>query len=672
MGLEIKLSKQLSTRNLAVDLDKAQLKKIGQQVVEDFNSDIGSRANWEKRQTNFIRLFTGYREDKTWPWNKSANISIPLLSSAAMQFHARAFEALVPAKGVVKVINTDGKALDQSKRVEKHMNYQLSLEIPDWQASMDECLLMLPLAGTAYKKTYYDVDSKQVESRIMTTTEIVTPYLCKKFKDCPRITHTVYLSPGQIKARGISGTFINVDKISYKTSEAKGNGQAPSQPGGMVIPGMDQDTDSIAAEYQAKVDHNDGIEPAAIAEKDAPRLILETHRKMDLDEDGFEEDYVFTVDKETETVLRIVSRNYMDPVTNRKRTYDYFTRYVFIPNPDSHYGLGFGHLLERLNDAADTAVNQLLDAGLLANIGPFSGFISQRSGLKKGDVKFKMGEFKVVTANAQKIKDAIFPLNFGQPSPVLLQLLGALWNYGEKVSTVTEAMTGQLPPSDTPASALMAVLEQGLKVFSAIHKRLHGALRSELQKIFTLNRMFLDEKVYAVVQDSATREYKSLELGRADYENRIDVIPVSDPAIMSKTERLTLAQQSYEMVMNNPLTQNDPEIIWEVTVQYLEALGQHNLAGMVKKPEPQEPPDLPPVEEEAAFLKEVYVQPLPQQDHMTHLESHRIFMESSWGQQLTPQGKKVLEQHQRETLAFAYIVSQQQGIESGVIQGGIA
>lgn len=622
-----------SDKNIAKTLPEDKLKEIGSKVVQDYDADIASRSEWEKSAATWLKLFAGYRDPKTFPWTNCSNIHIPLTGIACLQFQARAYEALLPSKEIAKCYSTDGKTIDSATRSQRYLNWQLYENMEEWDEEMDGLLLSLPIYGCQVKKTYYDPIKKRVSSRVLGIDEFVAPYKVKRLEDTPRGTHALNEYANDVVIKGETGTYINTDGLDKGNSQRKN----PS-------PQITEQSDKITGIVQASFVDND------------TRLILEQHRKWDLDGDGVQEDYIMWVDYETQKVLRIESALYIDPITEESKRAEYFTAYTFIPNPESWMGFGFGHLLEGLNESANTLINQLIDAGTLSNV--IGGFVNRRSGLKTGDLEFEMGVFKGVDISTDDIRKAIFNLDFKGPSNVLFTLLSLIQTYAREITTVSEQMMGKLPPSDTTATTMLAVMEQGMKVFSTIHKRIHRSLKKELKKIVELNKAYLNEQVYFTVQDSTSGEMQTYQAGWMDFANNIDVIPSSDPSITSRAEKLIKAREAYTMGMQNPMIANNPEALYRLTKEIYEALEVKNIDQILKMPEPQEPSDVPPQEENAGFLKETAANIHPAQDNFAHMEAHQIFAQSVWGQQLTPQGKKLLEAHLQETMAAAYMQSQ--------------
>jgi chaperonin GroES len=617
--------------NLALNIPKEELQKIGRKVVGEYKADLRSRSEWEKRAESWLNLFSGHRNPISFPWKDASNINIPLLSIAALQFNARALDSLLPGKEIAKCYPTDGKAIERAARTSRHFNWQLTEDIDDFEDGMDELLLMLPVYGCGFKKTYYDEVAKKPASQILSFYEFVVPYKTKRLSKCPRMTHAYEEYINDIKIKAQSGVYI---EDAAKLPAGSGN-----------------DTNQPSPIIQRKVDDNTGIEQNLSVEQ--PRLILEQHRWLDLNGDNIEEPYIVIVDSETSKVLSIQSRSYTDQ-NGKTRIIEYFTDYHFIKNPDSIYAYGFGHFMEHLNESANTIINQLVNAGTLSTT--ISGIINKRSGIKKGHLSFRMGEFAEADVTTDDIRKAIHEWNFKEPSGVLFNLLGLVVNYAKEISSVSDSMLGKLPPSDTTATSMLTVLEQGLKIYSTIHKRVHRSFKKELRKIFFINSQTLDEEIYFQVQDETSSDMVGYTSGRDDYANMIDVIPVSDPTITSKAEKLVKAQTVFQAVMNDQ--EATPENRYEAKKKYLEANEIMNVDQYITKPQPSEPPDLSPVEENALFLQEKDSIVLPQQDHVKHRESHQIFYESMWGEQLTAQGKKLVEHHNMVHMSYQYTQEQ--------------
>ena len=644
--------------NLAKDLNKNDegketLNKIGNTVVDDYKNDLGSRSELDKRLKIWYRLFSGLVEPKNHPWDGCANINLPTVSIACHQSHSRSFDALLPPKEIAKCESKDGTAVNVAKRRQTYLNWQLTDGMPEWIRDQDRLLLILAIYGTGVKKSYYDPVLGRVSSRLLRKDEFVAPYGVKNLDDAQRKTHVIEMYVNDIKKKGKFGGWINTDDINV-------NGAL----------GVDE---KPAEAHTDMVDKATGISPSADT-KDAPRIILEQHRLWDLDGDGIEEPYCVTVDKETAKVFSIQALTYENPITNKEEVFNYFTPYNFMPNPDSWMGLGYGHILEHISRSINSLTNQLTDAGTLQNTG--GGFIQKQRNLKVGKLKYKMGQYTEVDLGTDDLRKAIYQFQHSQPSSVLYTLLQMLQDYAQKVSSVSDTMLGELPPSDTTATTMLTVMEQSMKVPSVIHRRIHADFKEELRKIETLNALYVDEDTYKSVQDSTAPEMEDYVSAEEDYKTpRVDVAPSSDPSITSRAEKLIKAQRSWELLKDDPDIMNDPEARYELKLNLLDAMEIQNIDKILKKPQkPPPPPDLRPEEEEAEFLAERGVVPLPQQDHDAHLRSHRTFKEVMAEQpkgeeakniaviELSSQGKKLLDAHIRETQALLYLQQfQQQG-----------
>lgn len=644
--------------NIALSMEEDELKKIGITVCEEYQADLGSRSDYDKRRAGWLKLFAGIKDPKNTPWPNCSNTHVPLLTTACIQFHARGYEALIPSRDIAKCYSTDDRYIDNAERASRYMNYQLNYQMEEWEEDMDSLLLMMPMMGSAYKKTYYDTVLKRVVSRTLGVDEFITPYRCRRLEDAQRKTHWIWMTLNDIRLRLASNIFIGRGDFDPQPLQREAHTPTPEQIGAIK---------KITGENEPAIEYTNG------------RPIIEQHRLLDINydptnkimipRDGIEREYVVTVDLESQKTLRIVPRFYYDPIIKTNKVMEYFTAYPFIPNPESHYGIGFGHLIDNINETANTIINQLIDAGSLSN--RIAGLISKRSGMKRGNVSFGMGEFKEVDVPLDDIHKAIYEFKFKEPSDVLFALLGLLQNFTKEITTTADWMSGALPPSDTAATTMLAIIEQGLKVFSTIQKRCHRSLRRELRKIFLVNGQFLNETEYFVVQDPTSKEFQSFKSGREDFISIIDVVPVSDPNITSRAERLIKTQQVLQDVRSNPLTAQDMNAQYMATREYYSALGVQNIDSFLKKPMPQEPPDLSPEEENAGFFGEKPATVLPKQDHQWHLKIHDDLLQNDmvFGAELSPQGKKLAVQHRQETVGALYLQAKE--AEKQKVQGAV-
>ena len=486
-----KLLGWIKSKNIAEDLDKELLTKIGVRVVREYDIDETSRSDWKTKTEQAMDLAMQVAKEKQYPWPKAANVIYPLMTTAAIQFAARAYPAIVANRSVVKgvVVGNDdgepainpqtgqpatqpgpdgqpqpvwqvqpGEKQNRADGIGEHMSWQLLDEQSEWEPETDAMLHILPIVGCDFRKSYFDPGKGRNSSLRVPAMHLCINYHAKSLETAPRVTEEIKYYPIEIEEQQRAGLFLE-----------------PEQPYGMA-------------------------DDAQNGDEDAPHVFLEQHRWWDLDEDGYPEPYIVTVHKRSQKVVRIVARYDADGIQFSQLTHkivkidpvQYYTKYDFLPNPDGGiYGVGFGQLLRPLNEAVNTTLNQLLDAGTLANTG--GGFIGKGLSMNAGAIRFVMGEYKVVNVTGGTLRENIVPMQFPGPSPVLFQLLGMLIDAGREVAAVKDVLTGdaQGKASMSPTTTL-ALIEQGLKVFTAIYKRIHRSLKAELNKLYRLNRIYGD------------------------------------------------------------------------------------------------------------------------------------------------------------------------------------
>lgn len=536
-GKEETLRSMLESTNIAATLDEQLLGKIGSEAKDGFTRDKQSRHEWEKQVDEWTKLATQVREEKSYPWPKASNVKYPLLTTAAMQFAARAYPSLVPSDGKIvkaKVIGKDptGEKSSLADRVSMYMSYQLMHEMYQWEEGMDKLLIMLPVVGTIFKKTYWDTVQKKVVSDIILPKDLVVNYWAKSLKEAERVSQIIEMSPRILKERQLAEVFLDTDL-----------GSAP-QP-----------------------DKKDPVTPTI--DETTPYTIVEQHTYLDLDDDGYKEPYIVTFHLESSKVLRITARFSDDTITfNDKneviqiKPIEYFTKFGFIPNPDGgFYDIGFGILLGPINESVNTLINQLIDAGSLNNLQ--SGFLGKGLRIRMGETRFQPGEWKAVNSTGDDLKKQIVPLPSKEPSAVLFQLMGSLITSGKELASVAEIFVGKMPGQNTPATTTMATIEQGMKVFTAVYKRIYRSLEEEFIKLFDLNATYLNPNTY--------QEVIGITIGPDDFsKDSYKVCPGADPTAVSQTEKLLKAQGLMEML---PLGILDPV---KVGLRLLEAQEQPN------------------------------------------------------------------------------------------------
>ena len=557
-----KLRSYIEAVNIAEHLSEDRLKKIGHDAAEGFEMDLLSRAVWEHRIDEYTTLALQTQEQKAYPWPKASNVKYPLLSTAAMQFAARAYPTLVPSDGKVVLGQVIGKDPDDSKqnqaeRISTYMSYDIMHQMKGWEEDMDKMLIMLPIVGTMFKKTYWNPIKKVNCSHLILPKNVVVNYWASDLNDVERISELISMSQRILKQNQMSKLFLDKDL-----------GTPPSVPFDFHpkttnwIPTNDETT---------------------------PYEIIEQHCYIDLDDDDYAEPYIVTFHRQTRTVLRITARYDESTILfNDDGTLagiepiHYYTKFGFIPSPDGgFYDIGFGMLLGPLNESVNTLINQLIDSGTLNNLQ--SGFIGKGLRLRMGDMRFMPGQWQAVNAVGDDLKKQIFPLPTKEPSPVLFQLMGTLITSGKELASVAEIFTGKMPGQNTPATTTMATVEQGMKVFTAIYKRIYRALAEEFCKLFKLNATYLNPQTYSAVI------HEPIDPSDFD-ETTYRVIPAADPNAVSQQEKLQKAESLLQLL---PIGVLDPVAVIKRVLQAQEQPNFDQLLNQQVQQTGQMPPPPP-------------------------------------------------------------------------------
>ena len=547
--------------NLAEYLSEEELADLGEKLRKAFEADLQSRVNWEENVDTWMKLAVQYKEDKTFPWPKAANIKYPLLTTAAMQFSARAYPSLIVNKKPVKgrVIGPDNQQLTAiSEKVATHMSYQLLEEMDGWEDDMDKMFMILPIVGMAFKKTYFDAIHNRNVSELVLPRDLVVNYWAKKLGGYTRKHHILEMLPNDIYTRKEMGHFLDIELDDPTASEFN------------RAPGRESNVDLIMPSEE---------------DETTPYRIVECHCHYDLDRDGYLEPYIVTFDTASSSVLRIVPRfreqsiRWSDTETRQSRILsiepdEYFTKYGFIPNPDgSFYDLGFGLLLGPINETINTSINQLLDQGTMYTTN--GGFLGKGVRIKAGEYRFAPNEWKVINATTDDLRKSIFQLPVREPSQTLFQMLGSLIEGGEKVASIAEIFVGKMPGQNTPATTTMETVKQGMAVFTAIYKRIYRSLDQEFKKLFELNRLYLDDKIDYPV-DLTLDDYRQIQL---------TVIPTANPDVGTDAEKLIKARAQLEFV---PLGTVDPKVVTRRVLEAMRIEGIDELMNFQPPPSPEE------------------------------------------------------------------------------------
>ncbi len=510
-----KLRRLIESDNIAEDLSKEQLEKIGRRCHEGFEVDEKSREDWLKSVKDAIKLAKQVAEEKTWPWAGAANVKLPLVTDACIKFAARAYSEIIRDNQVVKgkVIGKDGDnaKADRSRRVGDYMSWQLMEQEVEWEPDTDKLLHCLPLVGHMFRKRYYCREEKRPKSEIRLPDKIAINQQAASLESARRITDIIEnVSQNEVLGNQRSGIWLDIELREQKEK-------------------TDNERDAL--------------------EQEDYFTFLEQHCWLDLDGDQYEEPYIVTLEKESMKVVRIVA-NYDESgiSTNAKKQVVSikpklcFTDYIFIPALDGgYYATGFGQLMGPLNKSANTLVNQLLDAGTLNIVQ--GGYLSREVKIVSGTNSFQVGEWKKTAATGEQLQKGVFPLPTKEPSPTLFNLLGLIMELSKDISSVKDVLGGDAPGTNTPATTVVALIEQGMKTFNAIYKRIYRSLKAEFKQLYALNYEYLDDVEYFTVLD------EEQAIMKADFDPKgMDVIPVADPNMSSDMQRLARAEALSAMI----------------------------------------------------------------------------------------------------------------------------
>lgn len=552
----------MRAQNIVPLLDGEQLAEIAHKVIEEYQIDETSREEWLKKNQSAIDLAMMVAQEKSYPFQNASNVKYPLVASAALQFNARAYPAICPPERVVKAKtygeDPQGLKAARADRISEHMSWQLMSQMTEWEEDTDRLTLILPIAGTAFRKVFYDPSLGRKVSRLVTADRLVYNYWARSFNDLPRLTEVMSLYPYEIGERINDGRFERFDYANL-----------------------------------ARGDEDNGSKPkSAQSDDDGPHIFLEQHRLLDLDGDGYPEPYVVTVHKASEKVCRIKANWSADTAQLRQdgerikvvslRRQNYFVRYLFLPAPDGGaYGLGFGWLLSDINESINTTLNQTFDAAHLANIQ--GGFINASLGpkMRNQTFRFQQGEWKFLNTTGN-LRDALMPVTYPGPSAVLMTLLEFLIGSGKELAAIKDVLTGDTPAT-APVGTTLALIEQGLQVFTSIYKRIYRGLKEEFKLHAQLNEQHVTAEEYAEFFDVPEGEQPPDP--KADYDAKdMDVQPVSDPQSVTKAQKIAKAQAIYAISENNPTMDRR-----EATLRVLTAIDAEDVDKLVPPPQPPDP-----------------------------------------------------------------------------------
>ena len=581
--------------NLADILPEDVLDPLGSVLKENYMDYKMSRKDWEQSYMEGLDLLGFKYENRTEPFQGASGATHPVLAEAVTQFQAMAYKELLPSDGPVRtqiVGAITPQKEQQAQRVKDFMNYQIMDQMQEYEPEFDQMLFHLPLAGSSFKKVYYDDLLGRAVSKFVPADDLIVPYTATSLDDAESVIHTIKISENDLRKQQVTGFYSDIelsppavteDKVTEKERELEGT-KKTGKPGDVYT-------------------------------------LLECHINLDLE--GFEDigpdgeptgiklPYIVTIEEGSTKVLSI-RRNYA-PNDPKKNKIQYFVHFKFLPGL-GFYGFGLIHMIGGLSRTATTALRQLLDAGTLSNLP--AGFKQRGVRVRDEASPIQPGEFKDVDAPGGSLRDAFYPLPYKEPSQTLLALMGIVVQAGQRFASITEMQVGD-GNQNAAVGTTIALLERGSKVMSAIHKRLYGALKKEFKLLAKIIKTYLPP-VYPYDVVGGAKEIK-----QADFDDRVDIIPVADPNIFSMTQRITLAQTELQLATSNPQLHN----LYAVYRDMYTAIGVKNVDQILPPPAPPMPKD--PSLEHIDALGGKPFQAFPGQDHRAHITAHLNFMSTN-------------------------------------------
>ena len=577
--------------NLAELLPDDILDDLGSSLFDNYTQYKASRKDWEDGYTKGLDLLGFKYKDRTQPFQGASGATHPVLAEAVTQFQAQAYKELLPAQGPVRtqIIGVSDRAKEeQSQRVKDFMNYQLMDKMKEYEPEFDQMLFYLPLSGSAFKKVYYDELLQRAVSKFVPADDLIVPYTATSLDDADAVMHTIKVSENDLRKKQVGGFYRDIE----------------------VNPSYMQET-----EVEKKERELEGVRKTR--DEDIFQLI-ECHINLDLD--GFEDrdeageptgiklPYVVTIETGTRKVLSIRRNFKLDDPTKQK--IQYFVHFKFLPGL-GFYGFGLIHMIGGLSRTATAALRQLLDAGTLSNLP--AGFKQRGIRIRDDAQSIQPGEFRDVDAPGGNIRDAFLPLPFKEPSATLLQLMGVVVNAGQRFASIADMQVGDMNQS-AAVGTTVALLERGSRVMSAIHKRLYVAMKQEFKLLADVFKTYLPpEYPYDVV--GGQRNIKV-----ADFDERVDIIPIADPNIFSQTQRISMAQTELQLATSNPQIHN----LYQAYRSMYEAIGVKDIDKIL--PPPKQPMPMDPATENILALSGKPFQAFKGQDHRAHITVHLNFM----------------------------------------------
>jgi len=604
--------------NLADDIDDRVASLVSSELVEQYEANKESRKDWQEAYRTGLELLGFRYEDRTEPFRGATGVTHPLLAEAVTQFQAQAFGELLPAGGPVRT-EVLGKVTpeleNQSERVRHFMNYQITSVMKEYTPEFDQMLFYLPLSGSTFKKVYYDEFLERAVSKFVPAEQLVVPYTATDLETAENVTHVIQISENELRKKQVAGFYSDIE-VSASQSD-------PS-------------------EVKEEMDEISGVSPTHL---DQEVTLLECH--VDLDLEGYEDSgddgeptgiklpYVVTVAENNGKLLSI-RRNY-NPDDSRRKKKQYFVHFKFLPG-FGFYGLGLIHMIGGLSRTATAALRQLIDAGTLSNLP--AGFKSRGLRIRNDDEPLSPGEFRDVDAPGGSIRDSLMLLPYKGADQTLFQLMGFCVEAGQRFAAVSNLQVGD-GNQQAAVGTTIAMLEQGAKVMSAIHKRLHYAQKDEFELLASVFGEYLPpEYPYNVV--GAERTVKA-----EDFDDRVDILPVSDPNIFSLAQRVTLAQTELQLAQSAPELHN----MYEAYRRMYTAVGVNEVDSILKPVEQGEPAPKDPAVENSESLENLPLTVFQGQNHDAHIMAHLIFGSSPMVSQM-PAVAMALQKHVMEHVSI--------------------
>ena len=602
--------------NLAELLDERVLMDIASELVDYYEDDKTGRDDWEDSYRNGLDLLGIKYQDREEPFRGSSGVTHPVIAEAVTQFQAQAYKELLPSSGPVRtqVIGAASPEVEsQSQRVQEFMNYQITHVMEEYDPEMDRLLFYLPLAGSAFKKIYFDDLLDRAVSRFVPADDLVVPYNATDLASASRVTHVIRMGLNSIRKFQAGGFYRDVELSPYESDDEL------------------KDKERELMGIQKTMDDQDCTLLEVHTDLDLPGF--EHISPLDNEETGIKLPYIVTIDEGSTKILSI-RRNWKEG-DELYRKLQYFAHFKFLPGL-GFYGFGLLHMIGGLGRSATSILRQLIDAGTLANLP--AGFKARGIRIRDADEPLSPGEFRDIDVPGGALRDAIIPLPYKEPSQTLMSLLGFVVDAGRRFAAIADLQVGD-GNQNAAVGTTVALLERGSKVMSAIHKRMHYAQKQEFKM---LAKIFAESlpPVYPYDVWGAESVIK-----QTDFDERIDVMPVSDPNIFSMSQRLALAQTQLQLAQSNPQMHN----LYEAFRRIYEAIGVQNIEAILPPPQAPQPTD-PAIENAKSIIQET-LQAFPTQDHDAHIMAHMAFMKTPIPGS-TPPIFALLQAHLCEHIAF--------------------